>query len=143
MDPIGTTARLFQIGKIVATSPKVRITHHFCWPFGRWPLASLRGAKMIGNSIFTDRGCGNDFADLKKPGCRANRIHLWAEFRSQENSSNMAQRFWPMYMESGRVLHKFGRKRARDRAEFAGFLEPDWCREFLKVLKGPGAAPQP
>ena len=67
-------------------------------------------AKMIGNSNL--RGCGNDFADLKKPGCRVNRIHLWAEFRSQDNSSNLGQRFWPVSMDPGRVLHKFGRERA-------------------------------
>ena len=98
-------------------------------------------AKMIGNSNL--RGCGNDFANLKKPGCRANRIHLWAEFRSQENSSNMAQRFWPVSMDPGRVLDKFGRKRGPGPRKFAGFLEPDWCREFLKVFRGPGAAPRP
>ena len=98
-------------------------------------------AKMIGNSNL--RGCGNDFADLKKIGCRANRIHLWAEFRSEDNSSNMAQRFWPVSMDPGRVNTKWARERELDRAKFAGFLEPDWCRDFLKFLRGPGAAPRP
>ena len=120
MNPIGTTANLFLIGEIVATSPIRKNSNYLSfWPVEAKREANGRMAKMIGNSNL--RGCGNEFADLKKTGCRANRIHLWAEFRSEDNSSNMAQRFWPVSMDPGRVLDKVGRERRQDRANLQDF----------------------
>ena len=54
------TARIFQIGKVVATSPILRIGF---WPVEAKREANGRMAKMQSNS--QNRGRGNDFADLK------------------------------------------------------------------------------
>ena len=110
------------------------------WLFGRRPLALLRRAK-IGN--LHEISCGNDFANMKHPSCRANKTQLQALRKSQKNSSNLLQRFWAVSIDSGIVWRKRGEERGPNRSKFRQFLEPDWCREILKFLKGHGAVPLP
>ena len=76
---------------------------------------------------------------MKTYGSRCIWIHLWAELRHQKNASNMAQHFWPVSMDSGRVLQEPGGERGRaGRQNLQEFLRPTGARDSRKFCR-----PQP